>query len=98
MLKPPRKRRRLRRNKLFKKKIPQHRLLVIFHMVAYSLINLTISMGDVDYDWLYEFLKEHTIQEDIEYDKKLAAKRKWATFFITSLYISLSIIKEIFKL
>jgi len=135
MLKPPRRRRRrwLRRNNLFAKNtIPLQRLLVVFYMVAYSLINLTITMGDVDYDWLHEFLKAHTIQEDlqninrydlrrkwanaeflkdcviqekkraiqenIEYNKKLDTKRRWAVFFVTSFFISLTVIKEIFKL
>jgi len=134
MLKPPRRRRRwLRRNNLFAKNtILRHRLLIVFYMVAYSLINLTITMGDVDYDWLYEFLKAHTIQEDlqnikrydlrrkwanveflnncviqekrraiqenIEYNKKLDAKRRWAVFFVTSFFISVTVIKEIFKL
>ena len=135
MLKPPRRRirRRLRRDNLFAKNtIPQYRLLIVFVMVAYSLTNLTITMGDVDYDWLYEFLKAYTtkedlqninrydlkrkwanaeflnqcaiqekkraIQENIEYNKKLDAKHRWAVFFVTSFFISLTVIKEIFKL
>ncbi len=62
------------------------------------MFNLNISMGDLDYDYLYELLKEYAIQEGIEDDKKFHAECKRGAFLITSLYIVLSIIKEVYGL
>ena len=79
-------------------KPPKKRLVIIFQMLAYWLFNLTISMGDLDYDYLYELLKEYAIKEGIEDDKKLYAEDRRNTFIMVSLYIALFILKEVFGL
>ena len=55
-------------------------------------------MGDLDYDYLYELLKEYAIKEGIEDDKKLYAEDRRNTFIMVSLYIALFILKEVFGL
>jgi len=72
--------------------------VIIFHMLAYSLFNLNITIDDVYYDHLYELLKEYAIMEGIEDDKKIRARDKRNTIIMVSLYITLVILQEVFDL
>jgi hypothetical protein len=72
--------------------------VIIFHMLAYSLFNLNITIDDVYYDHLYELLKEYAIMEGIEDDKKIRVRDRRNTIIMVSLYITLVILQEVFDL
>jgi hypothetical protein len=66
-------------------------------MLAYSLFDLTITIDDVPYDRIYEFLKEYAIMEGIEDDKRIRARDRRYTIMMRSLYVTLVILNEIFN-
>jgi hypothetical protein len=66
-------------------------------MLSYSLFDLTITIDDVHYDRLYEFLKEYAILEGIEDDKRIRARDRRNTIIMRSLYITLVILNEVFN-
>jgi len=66
-------------------------------MLAYSLFDLTITIDDVYYNHMYEFLKEYAILEGIEDDKRIRARDRRNTIIMRSLYVTLVILNEVFN-